>query len=51
MSALNGLKVLVVEDEAITALLIERILVEAGANVIGTPPPRAAFRPRVEPVF
>ncbi|RZI72372.1 MAG: response regulator [Pseudomonas sp.] len=35
MSALNGQKVLVVEDETITGLMLEQILAEAGAKVIG----------------
>ena len=35
MSPLSGQKVLVVEDEAITALMIEGALLDAGASVIG----------------
>ena len=35
MSALDGQKVLVVEDETITALMLEEALVDAGASVIG----------------
>ena len=35
MPALDGQKVLVVEDETITALMIEEALVDAGAKVIG----------------
>lgn len=35
MPPLDGQKVLVVEDETITALMLEQVLVDAGASVIG----------------
>ncbi|RZA30617.1 MAG: response regulator [Proteobacteria bacterium] len=35
MSVLDGQTVLVVEDETITALMLEQVLLDAGASVIG----------------
>lgn len=35
MSALNGRRILVVEDEALIAMLVEDALIEAGATVLG----------------
>src|SRR4051812_45694210 len=33
--ALNGMRVLLVEDEALVAMLVEDVLVDAGAKVVG----------------